>query len=100
MGLLFGLYFPNLAQTIIPGIVGVACLMATPLISKRSQEWAFTTFWFSIAILSVTSAAGFHYLYLMFGGDPITIGIWLTIAGFLVVFLPAYYFTKFVWIAT
>lgn len=97
-GVLLGLYFPNFAQAIIPGIIGVVCLIATPLVSKRSQEWAFTIFWFGIAILSVTAVSGFHYTYLALAGDPIPVGVWLTVGGFLVVFLPAYYFTKFIWI--
>ena len=97
-GVLLGLYFPNFIQAFIPGILGIVCLITTPLVSKRSQEWALTIFWFSVAILSMTGVSGFHYAYLVFAGDPIPVGIWLTVGGFLVVFLPAYYFTKLVWI--
>jgi hypothetical protein len=94
VNLIFGRPFPNFEQALVHGIIGVAGFITIPLFSKRSWGWGFASYWFSITNLIVTSVAVFQSYYMFFIGDPLEVLIWLNIAGFLVVYLPAQLFSR------
>ena len=89
-----GFGFPSLPHANIHGVLGVICLIVSVLLFWRSQEWSLAFFWFSITNLSVVSAA---ILVNLLGGDIGVLWIFLTYAGMLIIFVPAYFLAKKVW---
>lgn len=86
---LLWLPFPDLRIALIQATIGLISLIGSLLMGKQKGRWAMF-YWFGVALLIPVCSGILWAAFAWFTGfSPLVLGFWLSLAGFLVVFVLA-----------